>query len=112
MADKYQLEQLQELTISKIKLLHTLSDDAYYSMVQKVYDAVPSSDSRFRAYFMDSAAPRLRRLQAPGLKKLLDKIEAGGPLARDFFEAQHKAFMREKEGSSGPSRGPFGQYKT
>lgn len=101
MADKYQLKQLQELTISKIKLLHTLSDDAYYSMVQKVYDAIPSSDVRFRQYFMESAGPRLKRLQAPGLVKVLDKIEAGGPLARDYFEAQHKAFANEKEGSSG-----------
>lgn len=103
MADKYQLEQLQVFTISKIKLLHTLSDDAYYSMVQRVYDAIPSSDVRFRKYFMDSAGPRLGRLQALGLAKLLDKIEAGGSLARDCFEAQHKAYSKEKEGGSGGS---------
>lgn len=108
MADKYQLEQLQELTISKIKLLHTLSDDAYYSMVQKVYDAIPSSDVPFRQYFMETAGPRLKSLQAPGLVKVLDKIEAGGPLARDYFEAQHKAFANEKEGSSGA---PFAYRK-
>lgn len=101
MADKYQLEQLQELTISKIKLLPHLSDDAYFSMVQKVYDAIPSSDVFFREYFTESADPRLGRLQAPELKKLLEKIEAGGPLARDCFEAQHKAFARYKAVSSG-----------
>ena len=98
MADKYQLELLQELTIRKIKLLHTLTDDAYYAMVHKIYESVPSSDVRFRAYFMDSAPLRLRRLQAPELTRMLEKIEAGGALARDCFEAQHKAFMKEKEG--------------
>lgn len=105
MADKYQLEQLQELTISKIKLLLTLSDGAYYSMVHKVYDAIPSSDVCFRKYFMESVGPRLARLQAPELTKLLEKIEAGGPLARDYFEAQHKAFAKGKDGSSGAALG-------
>lgn len=95
MADKYQLDSLQNLTSSKIKLL-TLSDDEYYSMVERVYDAIPSSDIYFRKYFMGSA--RLKKLQAPGLKKLLDNMEAGGQLARDYFEAQYIAFTEERDG--------------
>lgn len=104
MADNYQLKKLQELTVSKIKLLLTLSDDAYYSMVQRIYDAIPSSDIHFRQYVMDSAAMRLRRLQVSALAELLDKIKAGGLLARDYFEAQHKAFVKESGGSWGVYR--------
>lgn len=99
-ADRLGLGGLMNFTVQKIKLVGELSDERFYDMADMVYSCCATQGSAFREYFLKHAPPRMRKLQDPALTTLLRRIGTGGPLASDFFLAQHRAIIELKENAA------------
>ena len=82
MAEYYQLNELQQLAVRKMKLLTPVTFEAFLSFSEHVYSNSVSSGP-FRAYFREQISETLPLVAHT--EWLLDVVVKGGDIAQDLF---------------------------
>ena len=82
MAEYYQLDELQDLAVRKMKLLTPVTVESFLSVSEYVYSNSGTSGP-FRDYFKEQIMKALPLVVHE--EWLLDMVAKGGDLARDLF---------------------------
>lgn len=82
MAEYYQLNELQQLAVRKMKMLTPITFESFLSVSEHVYSNSGSSGP-FRAYFREQIIETLPLVAHK--EWLLDVVAKGGDLAQDLF---------------------------
>ena len=100
MADKYQIDQLKVLTVTKLtENFRGVARDpqVFFTMSQRIYANTPESDLPFKQYFRAEAPHYLQAMQEPVADQIDEFLSAGGSFATELFKVQDQVWQTKYE---------------
>lgn len=90
LAEKYQLPDVQDRVIQKLKQLDVLRENrmTFFKIAHQIFQSTRDTDAIFQSYFATQAAIHLKSMLKEELEELSEMICLGGRFARKVFQVQ------------------------
>lgn len=98
LAEKYQLPDLQDLVIQKLKQLDLLKEDrmTFFHIARQICQMTRDSDKIFVPYFEHQAAIHMRSMSEQEFEGLSELVCSGGNFARMIYQLQTTIYRKSQ----------------